>query len=109
VDRRSGDASRGAERAVSGVDAHAGVSDHGQAGDGDRVQEDFGKFRKELLERGIHEDTAAASATLDQAESLRRAREHCDLKVAEAACKVQVRYLCQVLRGLPKQIVFAQT
>ena len=72
-------------------------------------QEDFGKFRKELLERGIHEDIAAASAALDQAESLRRAREHCDLKVAEAACKVQVRYLCQVLRGLPKQIVFAQT
>src|SRR5258705_13480271 len=72
-------------------------------------QEDFGKFRKELLERGIHEDIAAASAALDQAEALRRAREHCDLKVAEAACKVQVRYLCQVLRGLPKQIVFAQT
>src|SRR5258705_409415 len=72
-------------------------------------QEDFGKFRKELLERGIHEDIAAASAALDQAEALRRAREHCDLKVAEAACGVQVRYLCQVLRGLPKQIVFAQT
>ncbi|HKV63647.1 MAG TPA: hypothetical protein VJO16_17200 [Candidatus Acidoferrum sp.] len=72
-------------------------------------QEDFGKFRHELLERGIHEDIAAASAALDQAEALRRAREHCDLKIAEAACAVQVRYLCQVLRGLPKHIVFAQT
>jgi adenosine deaminase len=72
-------------------------------------QEDFGKFRKELLERGIHEDIAAASAALDQAEALRRAREHCDLKIAEAACSVQVRYLCQVLRGLPRQMVFAQT
>ena len=72
-------------------------------------QEDFGKFRKELLERGIHEDIAAASVALDQAEALRRKREHCGEKEASAACQVQVRYLCQVLRGLPKQIVFAQT
>jgi len=72
-------------------------------------QEDFGKFRKELLERGIHEDIAAASAALDQAEALRKKREHCGEKEEAAACKVQVRYLCQVLRGLPKQIVFAQT
>jgi len=72
-------------------------------------QEDFGKFRKELLERGIHEDIAAASAALDQAEALRKKREHCGEKDEAAACKVQVRYLCQVLRGLPKQIVFAQT
>jgi adenosine deaminase len=72
-------------------------------------QDDFGKLRKELLERGIHEDVAAASAALDQAEALRRARENCGQKEEMAACKVQVRYLCQVLRGLPKQIVFAQT
>jgi adenosine deaminase len=72
-------------------------------------QEDFGQFRKELLERGIHEDIAAASTALDQAEALRHAREHCGQKEEAAACRVQVRYLCQVLRGLPKQIVFAQT
>jgi adenosine deaminase len=72
-------------------------------------QEDFGKFRKELLERGIHEDIAAASAALDQAEAIRRKREHCGEKDEAAACRVQVRYLCQVLRGFPKQIVFAQT
>ena len=72
-------------------------------------QEDIGKFRKELLERGLREDIAPASAALDQAEALRRAREHCGQKDAAAACRVQVRYLCQVLRGLPKQVVFAQT
>jgi len=72
-------------------------------------QEDFGKFRKELLERGIHEDIAAASTALDQAEAIRRKREHCGEKDEAAACRVQVRYLCQVLRGFPKQIVFAQT
>ena len=71
--------------------------------------DDFDQFRKELLERGLREDVAPASAALDEAESLRRKREHCDGPGAASACGVQVRYLCQVLRGLPKQIVFAQT
>lgn len=71
--------------------------------------EDLGKLRKDLLERGLREDVAPASTELDQAEALRRKLEHCDQKEAAAACAVQVRYLCQVLRGLPKQIVFAQT
>jgi len=72
-------------------------------------QDDFDQFRKELLERGLREDVAPASTALNQAESLRRKREHCEAADAAAACAVQVRYLCQVLRGLPKQIVFAQT
>jgi adenosine deaminase len=72
-------------------------------------QEDFGKFRKDLLERGLHEDIAEARAALDHAEALRRAHEHCDEKDAAAACRVQVRFLCQVLRGFPKPVVFAQT
>jgi adenosine deaminase len=72
-------------------------------------QEDFGKFRKDLLDRGIRDEVAPASAALDHAEALRRTREHCGQKDAMATCGVQVRYLCQVLRGLPKQVVFAQT
>jgi adenosine deaminase len=72
-------------------------------------QEDFSKFRKDLLDRGIRDEIAPASAALDHAEALRRKLEHCGEKEAAAACGVQVRYLCQVLRGLPKQVVFAQT
>jgi adenosine deaminase len=71
--------------------------------------DDFDQMRKDLLERGLREDVAPASAALKEAEALRRKREHCDQQDAAAACRVQVRYLCQVLRGLPKQIVFAQT
>jgi adenosine deaminase len=71
--------------------------------------DDFDEFRKELLKRGLREEVAPASAALDQAEALRRKQERCDAPDATAACAVQVRYLCQVLRGLPKQIVFAQT
>jgi adenosine deaminase len=72
-------------------------------------RDDFDQLRKDLLEHGLREDVAPASEALDQAEALRRTREHCDQKDAVAACGVQVRYLCQILRGLPKQIVFAQT
>jgi len=71
--------------------------------------DDFERMRKDLLERGLREDVAPASAALNEAEALRRKRELCDQQDAAAACRVQVRYLCQVLRGLPKQIVFAQT
>jgi adenosine deaminase len=71
--------------------------------------DDFDQFREELLERGLREDVPPASAALDHAETLRRTREHCNQPDAATACSVEVRFLCQVLRGLPKQIVFAQT
>jgi adenosine deaminase len=72
-------------------------------------EDDFDQLRKDLLERGLRQDVIAAGAALDEAEALRRKREHCDQHDAAAACTVQVRFLCQVLRGLPKEIVFAQT
>ncbi len=40
---------------------------------------------------------------------LRREREHCGQPDAASACSVEIRFLYQVLRGLPKEIVFAQT
>src|ERR1700732_2635592 len=70
--------------------------------------EDFGKMRQRLLDAGLKEVAAATSKTLanDQA------RAHAELKcgTAEAApgCSVTVRFLYQVLRGLPREIVFAQ-
>ena len=72
-------------------------------------REDFGQLRDELLAHGLRDDVAPAKAALDQAESLRRQREHCGQPDAATACRVQIRYLCHVLRGFPKQQVFAQT
>ena len=72
-------------------------------------REELSKLRDELLARGLRGDIAPAKAALDQAETLRRSREHCGQADATAACNVQVRYLCQVLRGFPKEQVFAQT
>ena len=70
-------------------------------------REDLGGLRDDLLAAGLRDDVAVARAELDEAESLRRRREHCG-QAEEAACKVQIRYVYQVLRGFPKEQVFAQ-
>jgi len=72
-------------------------------------REDLGSLRDALLARGLRDDVALAKTGLDQAEALRLKREHCGQADAASACKVQVRFLCQVLRGFPKEQVFAQT
>jgi adenosine deaminase len=72
-------------------------------------RDDFKELREALLAHGLRDDTVLAKTSLDQAEALRLKREHCDQPDAAAACQVQVRYLCQVLRGFPKEQVFAQT
>ncbi len=66
-------------------------------------------LRGRLLKLGFMEDILSAKTELDQAEALRRNAELCGKEKATPACQVQVRYLCQVLRGFPKEIVFAQT
>jgi len=71
-------------------------------------RDDFAPFREELLARGLRDDVAPASAAIDQAEGIRKQREHCGQSDETSACRVQIRFLCQVLRGFPKQIVFAQ-
>ena len=72
-------------------------------------KDDLAALRKEILGRGIETDLAHAKTELDEAENIRSAREHCGQANATSACEVQVRYLCQVLRGLPREIVYAQT
>jgi adenosine deaminase len=82
-------------------------------------RDDLASFRADILKRGIADDISHAKAELDQAEQLRRQREHCSqpgstsvasaASTATPACQVEVRFLCQVLRGFPREIVFAQT
>ena len=62
-----------------------------------------------LLSAGLRDDVAVARAHFDQAEAVRREREHCGQADAMPACSVEIRYLYQVLRGFPKEQVFAQT
>jgi adenosine deaminase len=72
-------------------------------------REDLAGLRSDLLVSGVRDDVAVARGILDQAQSLRRTREHCGQADEAAACKVQIRYVYQVLRGFPKEQVFAQT
>ncbi len=71
--------------------------------------DDFVKYRESLLEQGLRADAAPASAAFEHAEALRRNREHCGQSGESPACRVQIRFLCQVLRGFPREVVFAQT
>lgn len=72
-------------------------------------REDLAGLRGDLLATGLRDDVAIARAVLDNAENLRRTRERCGQTDEAAACKVQIRYVYQVLRGFPKEQVFAQT
>ncbi len=71
-------------------------------------QDDLAKFRQALLDRGLRDDVAAARAHWDQAEALRNERQYCGQPGASAGCKIEIRFLYQVLRGFPRQQVFAQ-
>ena len=72
-------------------------------------RDDFAQMRNELLARGLRDDVAEARAEFDQPEALRRHREHCGEAGEAPACHVEIRYLYQVLRALPRETVFAQT
>src|ERR1700687_680503 len=72
-------------------------------------RDDLGQLRTALLARGRRDDIAVARAARDEAEASRRAREHCGTPQETPACKITIRYLYQVLRGFPKEQVFAPT
>jgi adenosine deaminase len=70
--------------------------------------DDFAQMRDALLAHGLRDNITTAKAGFDQADTLRREREHCGMPEETPACRVEIRYLYQVLRGFPKQQVFAQ-
>lgn len=69
---------------------------------------DFVQYRQQLLDGGIRDSIPAIRASLDKAEVDRKRREHCGEATAQAACKVEIRFIYQILRGLPPPVVFAQ-
>ena len=70
--------------------------------------EQLPKLREKLLADGLKDVAAATSEKLTQDEVKMRARLKCGTQEAEPGCEVTVRYLYQVLRGLPREQVFAQ-
>ena len=68
----------------------------------------FAQFRQALLDHGLRDEVAKDIADVRQAEAGRKQLEHCGTEQATPACKMEVRYLYQVLRGNAPEQVFAQ-
>ncbi len=66
------------------------------------------QLRDKLLAGGLKEVVSATSKKLDQDEAKARTRLKCGTPEANPGCNVTIRYLYQVLRGLPPAAVFAQ-
>lgn len=71
-------------------------------------REDLKSLKDELMANGLLDDIPAARAFLDEADALRRDREHCGKPDETPACKVETRYLYQVFRNTPRESVLAQ-
>jgi adenosine deaminase len=66
------------------------------------------KLREKLLAGGLKEIVTSTRKDLDSEEARMHSRLNCGAAQADPGCKVTIRYLYQVLRGLPPQQVFAQ-
>jgi len=70
--------------------------------------DDLAKMRERLLAEGLKEISSATGKTLAEDEARARSELKCETAQPEPGCSVTVRYLYQVLRGLPREAVFAQ-
>jgi hypothetical protein len=102
--------SRAAKEHVQYIEFMHTADGHAAAQLGSKLgwNDDFGKMRDQLLSGGLKEIAAATSRTLADDESRARSEMKCGTADAEPGCNVVVRYLYQVLRGLPPEAVFAQ-
>ena len=70
--------------------------------------QNFPEMREKLLAGGLKDIITATRAKLDRDESVERKMLACGTAKASPGCEVTVRYLYLVLRGLPRESVFAQ-
>ena len=85
--------------------------DNGQAaGLGKKLgwNDDLAKMREQLLSNGLPQILTETGHELDHVEAQEKQLMQCGQPQADPGCNVQARYLYQVARGLPKEMVFAQ-
>ena len=68
----------------------------------------FSQLRDKLLAGGMADLVASVRRQLDADEARKKEVLHCGTAQAAAGCDVTIHYLYQVLRGLPREQVFAQ-
>jgi adenosine deaminase len=69
---------------------------------------DLRAMHEKLLSAGLKEAIAEARTELDREEQISRMKLGCGTALPAPGCEITVRYLYQVLRGLPREQVFAQ-
>ncbi len=70
--------------------------------------DDLSKLREQLLSGGLTKIVADAGKFLDDTEKKEQEELRCGQSQPDHGCNVEARYLYQVARGLPKEMVFAQ-
>ncbi len=70
--------------------------------------DDFSKLRDKMLAGGMSDVVASVRSQLDADEARKKEVLHCGTAQAAPGCEVTIHYLYQVLRGLPREQVFAQ-
>ncbi len=88
---------------------HAAAIAHDIGWPADSAGVDLAHMRQELLDRGLRDEVATDRQHVRDVETRRRQLEHCGTPQAAPACKVEIRYIYQVLRGWAPEQVFAQT
>jgi adenosine deaminase len=73
-----------------------------------KLTDDLEATRKKLVEAGLPKLVKDMTARVDQIENTRKTQLGCEKTPDSAACRVQVRYVYQVLREFPKDQTFAQ-
>ncbi len=69
---------------------------------------DFASDRQKMLDGGLKSEIEPIRSEMDGYLKSERMMEHCGTPLAEPACRVQVRFIYQVLRNFPPPVVFAQ-
>ncbi len=70
--------------------------------------DDFGQMQQKLMDGGLPRILATASQQLRAAEVSRDKILNCGVPKADPGCQIKQRFLFQVARGKPKEVVFAQ-
>jgi adenosine deaminase len=70
---------------------------------------DLAQMRQGLLDKGLRDEIAADRKDVKNVIQLRNQLQHCGTPQASSACRVQVRFIYQVLRAFSPEQVFAQT
>lgn len=70
--------------------------------------DDLSRQREKLLANGMAQVVAAARKEMDEAETTRDSILRCATAQPDPGCKIVQRYQYMALRGVPKEVVFAQ-